>query len=77
MKKFLLAAAALTAVAVAFVVITRVSAKQAEGSLPQGAEVVRVTRRDIASVVKATGVIKPMVGAEVRVGSSASGGTFK
>jgi multidrug efflux pump subunit AcrA (membrane-fusion protein) len=33
----------------------------------------RVSRRDIGSVVKATGVIKPMVGAEVRVGSSASG----
>jgi len=29
-------------------------------------------RRDIGSVVKATGVIKPMVGAEVRVGSSVS-----
>jgi macrolide-specific efflux system membrane fusion protein len=72
MKKFLFAAAALVAVAVAFIVITRVSAKQA-GEASQGAEVVRVMRRDIASVVKATGVIKPMVGAEVRVGSSVSG----
>lgn len=36
-------------------------------------ELVRVTRRDVGPVVKATGVIKPMVGAEVRVGSSASG----
>jgi RND family efflux transporter MFP subunit len=72
MKKFLLAAAALVAVAVAFKVISRVSAKQADEP-SQGAEVVRVVRQDISSVVKATGVIKPRVGAEVRVGSSVSG----
>ena len=72
MKKFLLAAAVLIAVAVAFVVITRVSAKQTDEASQTG-EVVRVTRRDIGSFVKATGVIKPMVGAEVRVGSSVSG----
>jgi len=30
-------------------------------------------RRDMTSAVKATGVVKPMVGAEVRVGSRASG----
>jgi RND family efflux transporter MFP subunit len=35
--------------------------------------VVRVARRDVGSVVKATGVIKPRVGAEVRVGSRISG----
>src|SRR5579862_6456864 len=35
--------------------------------------VVRVARRDIATSVKATGVIKPMIGAEVNVGSSVSG----
>lgn len=40
---------------------------------PAGVEVVRVQRRNVGPVVKATGVIKPMVGAEVRVGSSASG----
>src|SRR5262252_6967032 len=72
MKKFLLAAAVLIAVAVAFVVITRVSAKQTDEASQTG-EVVRATRRDIGSFVKATGVIKPMVGAEVRVGSSVSG----
>lgn len=72
MKKLLLAAAAVVASAVACVVITRVSAKQPEDA-PQGAEVVRVIRRNVASVVKASGVIKPMVGAEVRVGSSVSG----
>jgi len=72
MKKFILAAAALVAAAVVFMVIGRVSAKPA-GEPSPGAEVVRVTRRDIGSAVKATGVIKPMVGAEVRVGSSVSG----
>lgn len=36
-------------------------------------ESIRVTRRDIGDIVKATGVIKPMVGAEVRVGSRISG----
>src|SRR4051794_8585448 len=36
-------------------------------------EVVRVTRRDVGTVAKATGVIKPMIGAEVNVGSSVSG----
>jgi len=39
----------------------------------RGAEAVRVTRRDIGRVVKATGVVKPMIGAEVRVGSRVSG----
>jgi len=36
-------------------------------------EFVRVTRRDVGTVAKATGVIKPMIGAEVNVGSSVSG----
>lgn len=34
---------------------------------------VKVTRRDLSTSVVATGVIKPMVGAEVRVGSRVSG----
>ncbi len=37
------------------------------------AEVVRVERRSIGAVVKATGVVRPMSGAEVRVGSRVSG----
>ncbi len=41
--------------------------------LLRNAEVVRVTRRDMGTAVKATGVIKPMTGAEVNVGSSISG----
>ncbi len=36
-------------------------------------EVVRATRRSIASTVKATGVVKPRIGAEVKVGSRVSG----
>jgi RND family efflux transporter MFP subunit len=72
MKRFFWSAAALLAIALAFAVIMRVSARQVAGD-PQHAEVARVMRRDVASVVKAVGVIKPMVGAEVRVGSSASG----
>jgi RND family efflux transporter MFP subunit len=36
-------------------------------------QTVRVVRRDIGNVVKATGIIKPRVGAEVRVGSRISG----
>jgi RND family efflux transporter MFP subunit len=38
-----------------------------------GAQIVRVVRRDVGTVVKATGVIKPRIGAEVRVGSRISG----
>jgi HlyD family secretion protein len=38
-----------------------------------GTTTIRVTRRDIGSEVKATGVIKPRVGAEVKVGSRISG----
>lgn len=72
MKRLLLSAAALLAIAGAFVMIRGISAKQT-WSDPQRAEVTRAMRRDIATVVKAVGVIKPMVGAEVRVGSSASG----
>src|SRR5262245_13213740 len=38
-----------------------------------GVETVRVARRDVGRVIKATGVIKPAIGAEVRVGSRVSG----
>jgi RND family efflux transporter MFP subunit len=44
------------------------------GQDPQGArELVMVERRDIGSSVIATGIVRPMVGAEVRVGSRISG----
>jgi macrolide-specific efflux system membrane fusion protein len=38
-----------------------------------GEETARVVRRDMGSTVMATGIIKPMVGAEVKVGSRISG----
>ena len=38
-----------------------------------GLERVRVARGTVGTTVKATGIVKPMVGAEVRVGSRASG----
>lgn len=47
------------------------------GRTPGGAapavETARAARRDLGSYVKATGVVRPRVGAEVRVGSRASG----
>lgn len=43
------------------------------GAAPAGDDIVPVVRRDIGTVVKATGVIRPMIGAEVRVGSRISG----
>ena len=39
----------------------------------EGAQTVLVSRRDVGSTVLATGVVRPMVGAEVRVGSRVSG----
>ena len=44
-------------------IITRLSAKQA-GEPSKDSEVVRLTRREIASVVKASGVIKPVRGSK-------------
>ena len=71
MKKLIVSVAIIaTFGSVGFIVMVRVSAKQSD---PQSVDVVRVAGRDVGSSVKATGVIKPMVGAEVRVGSSASG----
>jgi len=71
MKKFVWAVAVIVVASVSLLLV-RVLAKRSSND-PQGAEVIRVVRRDVVSVVKATGVIKPMVGAEVRVGSTASG----
>jgi macrolide-specific efflux system membrane fusion protein len=57
------------AVAGSAVVVTRAPASRPA----DGLERVRAARGDVGPVVKATGVVKPMVGAEVRVGSRASG----
>ena len=72
MKKLVWAVAVIVVVASVSVLLVRVLAKRSSND-PPGADVIRVVRRDVGPVVKATGVIKPMVGAEVRVGSSASG----
>ena len=44
-----------------------------KGKNTKSIRTVTITRHDISSSVLATGIIKPMVGAEVRVGSQASG----
>jgi RND family efflux transporter MFP subunit len=58
------------AVSVAF--LARAAARRGREQAP-GAQVVRVERRTIGSSVKATGVVKPRIGAEVKVGSRVSG----
>ncbi len=70
MKKVVAASVAVALAAGAIVLAGRAGATRQK---EEGVEVARVTRRDVGSVVKATGIIKPMVGAEVRVGSRASG----
>ncbi|MEO6528694.1 MAG: efflux RND transporter periplasmic adaptor subunit [Gemmatimonadaceae bacterium] len=57
----------------ALAVRRKVGGSTSAGVPADGMQVVRVVRRDVGSVVKATGVIKPRVGAEVRVGSRISG----
>jgi len=59
-------------VAVAGLALARTVASRAADT-SKGAASIRVARRDIAAQVKATGVIKPRVGAEVKVGSRISG----
>jgi RND family efflux transporter MFP subunit len=70
MRRFILGLGIAGAIAVAAVLLGRTPSDQGP---QQGADVVRVARRDIGSAVTATGVIKPRVGAEVRVGSRISG----
>jgi macrolide-specific efflux system membrane fusion protein len=71
-KKLALAGFAAIAVAIAVGAWAR-GMMRAGGDRGPDVEVTRVVRRDLGPVVKATGVIKPMVGAEVRVGSRTSG----
>lgn len=47
--------------------------KRTENTDPADWRIADVSKRDISSSVRATGIIKPMVGAEVRVGSRISG----
>src|SRR5687768_16725450 len=60
------------AVAISLAFLGPALAKRAQEDAP-AAEVVRVARRTIGSSVKATGVVKPRIGAEVKVGSRVSG----
>ncbi len=72
MKKLVLSLVILGAVAVAALVLARgFSLREQEPA--QAEKVVRRVRRAPESAVTATGVIKPMSGAEVRVGSRVSG----
>lgn len=72
MKKVAFAVVGLAAIGIATFLWSRAVWTQSEDDAA-GAEVVRVVRRDVGYVVKATGIIKPRVGAEVRVGSRISG----
>jgi RND family efflux transporter MFP subunit len=72
MKKLVVAGIAIGTIVIAAVLWRRMEKARGQENL-RGAEVVPVTRRDIGTAVKATGVIKPMVGAQVNVGSRASG----
>jgi HlyD family secretion protein len=72
MKKVIATGIITGLIAMAALVWTRMVKERRRENL-RGMEVVRVTRRDIGTVVKATGVIKPMVGAQVNVGSRTSG----
>jgi RND family efflux transporter MFP subunit len=71
MKKlfWLLAAAVVT---IPLVLLGRAAASR-DGEASNGRDLVRVTRRTLSSNVRATGVVKPRIGAEVKVGSRASG----
>ncbi len=72
MRKVVIAGIVIGAIALAAVLWARIENARRQDGL-RGLESVRVTRRDIGTAVKATGVIKPMVGAQVNVGSRASG----
>jgi HlyD family secretion protein len=72
LRRVFLATGVLTVLAIATFVWGR--GMWGPSNRPAGdAQIVRVARRDIGNVVKATGIIKPRVGAEVRVGSRISG----
>ncbi len=72
MRRIIVAGTVLGLVAIGIALWRRFDVAHSQ-ELVRNAEVVRVTRRDIGTAVKATGVIKPMTGAEVNVGSSVSG----
>lgn len=72
-RRFVWIGTSVVVVAVGGLALARTDLTRSPDANPSSAAVVRVSRRDIGSQVKATGVIKPRVGAEVRVGSRISG----
>ena len=72
MKKAVWGLVLATVMGIPLVVLGRGAGHAGRASLADAATA-RVGRRTLETFVKATGVIKPMVGAEVRVGSRASG----
>ena len=68
MKRAAVIGALLLSAAIAVLVFRAPAARTGDGL-----ERVRVARGTVGTTVKATGIVKPMVGAEVRVGSRASG----
>jgi HlyD family secretion protein len=68
----LLWASALGAVPVLLGLLARAATTRGQEPASPG-EIARVTRRTLSSAVKATGVVKPRIGAEVKVGSRVSG----
>jgi HlyD family secretion protein len=72
MKKLILGGVGVGALVVVAVLWGKAAASRADDR-SRSSEIVLVSRRDILTAVKATGIIKPMVGAEVKVGSRVSG----
>ena len=72
MKKFIITILVAGGVLVAVLFFVHTRTVRSEPPLGSPA-IARVVRRNIGTIVKATGVIKPCVGAEVRVGSRLSG----
>jgi HlyD family secretion protein len=75
MRKLLLASFVLAVIAIGVVMYGRATGTKADDPPPDRTrDAARAAaRREAAAVVKATGIIKPMIGAEVRVGSRISG----
>ncbi len=72
MRKMLLGTLVAAGLVLVAVLLGRAAAGRNEDAVVDG-QVVRVMRRDMVTAVKATGIVKPMVGAEVKVGSRVSG----
>lgn len=73
MKKPVVAGVVLGLGAVAVVAGLGIASRREPDAAAEQGQIVRVARRDIESRIKATGVIKPTIGSQVRVGSRISG----